>query len=113
MPSRPNIVARTPLLNGDIVLGSGNDSVSISAGIVTGDMHFGAGSDSLTIDAGTVINNQGEEIDEVVIVSGAIYDTDGDLAIQVADGALQITNTGEIGFVFPERWRRRRARYSD
>ncbi|WP_235079917.1 autotransporter outer membrane beta-barrel domain-containing protein [Asticcacaulis sp. AC402] len=40
-----------PFINGDILLGSGNDAVSSSGGLIAGSIDFGAGNDSLTLAA--------------------------------------------------------------
>ena len=43
-----------PLIIGDILLGSGDDSVTSSAGIITGAIDFGGGNDTLALSGGTV-----------------------------------------------------------
>lgn len=63
---------------GDVRFGSGGDAFSVQAGEVSGDIFFGAGADSLFIDGGA-------------FVSGRLNDSDGALAINVADGELDVT----------------------
>lgn len=67
--------AREPTIVGDILLGSGADTVLIENGSVAGALAFGNGADTLRISGGAA-------------VSGAISDTDGLLDIDVADGTL-------------------------
>ena len=69
-----------PEIYGDILLGSGDDVMDIRNGIVVGDVSFGAGADRLNITGGATVR-------------GAITDTDGDLAINVTDGTLDLRNT--------------------
>ena len=69
-----------PSIRGDVLLGSGNDSVSIENGTLTGNLSFGAGADSLAISGGAV-------------VIGAITDADGQLDITVGDGTLFASQT--------------------
>ncbi|MFT3997957.1 MAG: autotransporter outer membrane beta-barrel domain-containing protein [Asticcacaulis sp.] len=44
-----------PYVSGDIKLGSGDDSISLSGGYIYGNVDFGAGANSLTIDDGGVV----------------------------------------------------------
>jgi uncharacterized protein with beta-barrel porin domain len=64
-------------ITGDILFGTGNDSLTIETGSVTGALSFGDGADSLTISGGGV-------------VTGALSDSDGDLMISVDDGELSL-----------------------
>lgn len=72
-PIRPDV-----LIQGDILFGSGNDTVNLFAGSIRGDISFGVGSDAIFIDDGA-------------IYSGRITDTDGLLTIDVQDGVLNHT----------------------
>ncbi|WP_417483443.1 autotransporter outer membrane beta-barrel domain-containing protein [Maricaulis sp.] len=65
---------------GDILFGSGDDTLLVETGSVTGAISFGAGADNL------VINGD-------AIVSGALSDSDGDLAISVDNGQLTLSAT--------------------
>ncbi len=73
-----------PAINGDILLGSGDDTVNIAAGTVTGDISFGDGADVLTLSGGS-------------LVSTSLSDSDGQLAINVADNST-LTITGPADF---------------
>jgi len=74
----------TPAIAGNILLGSGSDTLNIAAGLVTGDIAFGDGADTLAL------SNSAN-------VAGAITDTDGQLDILVADNStLTITGPGQI-----------------
>ncbi|HYI42725.1 MAG TPA: autotransporter outer membrane beta-barrel domain-containing protein [Sphingomicrobium sp.] len=68
---------------GDILLGSGNDTVSILAGSVTGDINFGGGSDVFTLNGA---------------FNGELINTAG-VAVNLGSGAsLGATNLGTINF---------------
>lgn len=68
-----------PSIVGDILLGSGDDRVELLGGTFQGALDFGGGADSLVIDNGAT-------------ASGRIIDADGDLALSIADGRLNIAN---------------------
>ncbi|MEE2567587.1 autotransporter outer membrane beta-barrel domain-containing protein [Hyphobacterium marinum] len=67
-------------VRGDIRMGSGDDTIDASAGIIDGDLYFGTGADTLRV-SGTAQ------------ISSAIHDADGDLSIQADGGDLEILNT--------------------
>ena len=74
----------SPIITGDIFLGSGADTLNIAAGTVSGDIAFGAGADRLDISNGSS-------------VTGSITDSDGQLDILVADNSsLTITSANTI-----------------
>ena len=72
-----------PVIVGDLILGSGGDTLDIRNGAVLGDIEFGSGSDVLSISGGAV-------------VQGALSDTDGSLTIDVADGVLDARQTSAL-----------------
>jgi outer membrane autotransporter protein len=72
--------ADAPQIGGDVLFGSGNDRLELTAGTLAGTMSFGAGADALSITGGAT-------------ATGRIVDTDGRLAIDVADGRLAVSNT--------------------
>jgi uncharacterized protein with beta-barrel porin domain len=69
--ARPSI-----LIEGDVLFGSGNDTLNLLAGDINGDVSFGTGFDTLLID------NDAE-------LFGRITDSDGSLVIDVQEGALR------------------------
>ena len=71
-----------PVINGDILLGDGDDSVQILAGSVKGDIAFGLGSDVLIIENATL--------------DGALSDADGDLVLDVTNGQIGLTGTDAL-----------------
>ena len=71
--------ADAPQIGGDVLFGSGDDRLELSAGTLTGTMSFGAGADTLSITGGAT-------------ATGRIVDTDGRLTIDVADGRLAVSN---------------------
>ncbi|MGB0908247.1 MAG: autotransporter domain-containing protein [Maricaulaceae bacterium] len=70
-----SITPADPSITGDILLGSGNDTVDVSSGAIVGDIDFGNGADTLTLSGGSSY-------------SGALSDSDGALTITVADSTL-------------------------
>ncbi|MGE5566560.1 MAG: autotransporter domain-containing protein [Parcubacteria group bacterium] len=75
--------AAAPLIAGDVLFGSGADTLTLNAGALIGEMDFGAGADTLNINGGA-------------IASGKLTDTDGALAINVNDGKLLVGNAAQI-----------------
>jgi len=69
-----------PIIAGDIRLGSGADTVDIRNGRVLGDIYFGAGADVLSISGGAEVR-------------GGIFNGDGVLSINVANGVLDARQT--------------------
>ncbi|MGA0603759.1 autotransporter outer membrane beta-barrel domain-containing protein [Caulobacter sp. KR2-114] len=87
--------AAAPSITGDILLGSGDDTVNIQAGKVTGAIAFGAGNNTLTID-GSANPVTGETTPRVTSVTGAITDTGGTLTVNLGRGQLSVTNAAAI-----------------
>lgn len=73
--STDNTVAEPARIAGDILFGSGNDTLNLLSSTIAGDVAFGAGADTFNV------NNGG-------IYTGHITDTDGQLTINVQNGAL-------------------------
>lgn len=72
-----------PQIVGDVLFGSGADRLEVNAGTLAGAMSFGAGADSLVVDGGAT-------------ATGRIVDTDGQLAVDLRDGRLAVTNTESV-----------------
>ncbi|MBB4083445.1 autotransporter outer membrane beta-barrel domain-containing protein [Brevundimonas lenta] len=72
-----------PVMVGNVLLGSGADLFDIRNGTVTGDISFGGGADTLSISGGAV-------------VTGALSDSGGDLAINIANGTLDARQTAAM-----------------
>ncbi len=72
-----------PIIVGDILLGSGGDTVDIRNGLVLGDIDFGTGADTLSITGGGVVR-------------GALSDSGGDLAINIGNGLLDARHTSPL-----------------
>lgn len=70
-----DLVAQAPRIEGDILLGSGGDTLDLMFGTITGDISFGAGADAFNIDNGAVF-------------TGSLTDADGALALDVQQGTL-------------------------
>ena len=101
--------ADEPLIIGDILFGSGADSLTLSNGIMLGSMSFGLGADTLTISGGAeakgeVLNLKGtERADDLTtpLVDESINrydqaDLDDQLTIAINDGRLTAVNTSVV-----------------
>ncbi len=71
-----------PSTVGDIRFGSGADTLALENGVMTGAVAFGAGADQLSITGGGVLR-------------GAVSDSDGHLAVNIANGTLDARQTGQ------------------
>ena len=69
------ITPTAPSIFGDVLLGSGDDTVEVTSGTVVGAIDFAGGENSLTISGGS-------------IVTGAITSEGGSVALSVSDSAL-------------------------
>lgn len=69
-------------IEGDILFGSGADTVNLEAGAITGDISFGAGADTFFIDNGATF-------------LGQLSDSDGALTLNIQDGILAV-NGGTV-----------------
>ena len=77
VPPTTTTTTVTPKINGDVLLGSGFDTVALNAGTMTGALDFGQGSGSFTIDNGSGYTGQ-------LLATGST----GSLAINVKNGSL-------------------------
>lgn len=77
------IGGRDPVIRGDILLGSGADTLDIRDGYVYGDIDFGGGADSLLISGGAEVR-------------GALSGSGGLATIDVTDGLLDAQQTGRV-----------------
>lgn len=123
--SQSTATTTTPVLIGDIYTGSGNDTISASAGTLTsnittgngndtvalsgaaamtGNTTFGTGNASLTLAGtsaytGNVTYGTGANtlaITDTAAFKGQILGTSGNLAVSVQGGTLGLTNTGAV-----------------
>ncbi|MDP1778441.1 MAG: autotransporter outer membrane beta-barrel domain-containing protein, partial [Brevundimonas sp.] len=72
-----------PIIVGDILLGTGADTVDIRNGVVFGDIDFGLGADTLSISGGAIVRS-------------ALSDVGGDLTIDVSNGILDARHTAPL-----------------
>lgn len=78
------IQTNIPFISGDILLGSGDDTVNIQDGTISGDIAFGDGADSLVVTSNSTY-------------LGSLTDSDGQLSISVTDNStLTQTNDAPI-----------------
>ncbi len=75
--------ADEPAITGDVLFGSGADSLELRNGTFRGALSFGAGADSLLIDGGADLR-------------GALSDSDGLLTIDLRKGRLELTNADTL-----------------
>jgi hypothetical protein len=88
----------TPSITGDIVLGSGDDSLTVLEGAVSGDIAFGGGANSLTIN-GTKTTTDATTNVATTVVNGSVtgkISTTGTLALSVQSGSLINTSTAAV-----------------
>lgn len=71
---------------GAIKLGAGADVIDLQNGLIVGDIAFGAGADVFNIGTASVSGGY----------AGTITDTDGQLAINVVNGTVLLSNTGVL-----------------
>ncbi|MFZ1991303.1 MAG: autotransporter domain-containing protein [Alphaproteobacteria bacterium] len=91
------------VIQGDVLLGSGNDTFAMHAGTITGNIVFGAGNDSLLATGGIIEGNldfgagagDALSIDGGAFVQGALAES-GTLAISVNNGTLSITSANAV-----------------
>jgi len=89
----------TPVINGDVRLGSGADTVDIRDGIVNGDIDFGGGADSLIISGDAEVRGGLSSADGLlsIDIQGGVLDAQQDEVLDIAnltvgeDGALIVT----------------------
>jgi uncharacterized protein with beta-barrel porin domain len=105
------------LIQGDILLGAGSDTLQLDAGSIIGDIAFGAGADVFNIDNGAVFrgridNTFGLDINVTdgalyhgggdTNISSALFDADSILGIVLSPTAGETTHliaTGQVTFV--------------
>ncbi|MFT4254997.1 MAG: autotransporter outer membrane beta-barrel domain-containing protein [Caulobacter sp.] len=75
--------ADEPMIIGQILLGSGDDTINLLNGTLYGNISFGDGADVFNIDGGAY-------------AISSISDSDGRLSINIGDGGLLLTNTNTI-----------------
>ncbi|MGX6647943.1 autotransporter outer membrane beta-barrel domain-containing protein [Maricaulaceae bacterium MS644] len=69
-------------IRGDVLFGSGADTLELNGGTMTGDVRFGEGADRLVINGGSL--------------SGSISDSGGDLVVDVSNGTLVLTGSDAL-----------------
>jgi hypothetical protein len=84
-----------PLIRGDILLGSGNDSLIASAGTIIGDVDFGGGNDTLTLSGGSVLAGAIENTTslDVSVTGGSTLAIGSANTIQVSNALIDSTST--------------------
>ncbi len=84
----------TPLIRGDILLGSGDDTLTISAGEVTGDIDFGGGADALSLSGNSSFtgNIQNSDILALSVTDGSTLSLGSDDEILVSEALIGDTS---------------------
>jgi hypothetical protein len=92
--------ADEPVIIGDILFGSGADSLTLSNGNLLGNMSFGLGADTLTISGGAEAKGEVLNLKAVNETTGADRYTaanlDDQLTIAINDGRLTAVNTSVV-----------------
>ena len=94
----------TPSIVGDILFGSGNDTLAVSDGAVTGNVSFGSGTDTLALSGSATFTGNADfdnaSGDTLSVGTGATFSGTltqaGGTAVTVAGGTLTLTNTGSV-----------------
>jgi len=83
-----------PLITGDILLGSGDDTVDLSAGEINGDLDFGGGNDTLSISGGAAFNGAIRNTDslDLSVTGGSTLELGSDDTIQVSEAVFDSTS---------------------
>jgi hypothetical protein len=91
------------LIQGDILFGSGGDTIDLSAGTIRSNISFGAGADQFTIDGGALyegILSDGDDDLTLDIINGTLHLTGGAVTISDAnfgaDSILGVTLSGDV-----------------
>ena len=83
----------TPVIIGDILLGSGDDSINASAGIITGAIDFGGGSDTLALSGGSFFaGERNTDSLDLSVTEGSILTLTSDDNIQVSEAFVDSTS---------------------
>ena len=89
--------AITPKIGGDVLLGSGNDTVQVNAGTVTGDLDFGKGSGVFSIGSGTSFTGRllatGSTGSLAITINGSVQDNS---AGTLAASSLNVGSNGQL-----------------
>ncbi len=91
-----DILPVTPSIAGDILLGSGDDTVSIEAGNVFGDIAFGAGVDSLSLSGGSTyagVISDPDELSSISVTGGSLLLQSDPIPINVGSATFDETST--------------------
>ena len=89
-----------PSIVGDILFGTGNDTLTLTNGALTGSMSFGLGADTLSISGGAQAKGDVLNLKAINETVGADRYTDANLddqlTVAVSDGRLTATNTSVV-----------------
>jgi hypothetical protein len=108
--TEPTVLDANIFVVGDMLFGSGDDTLTVEAGRITGTVSFGDGQDALVIDGRTVHDEIQRLIDEGIVeemtqeeiyaslpyVTSAITDSDGNLSIAVDFATLELVDDGAL-----------------
>ena len=83
-------IANAPFIAGDILLGSGNDSLIASAGTILGDLDFGGGADTLALSDGSAFFGAIENSTslDLSVTGGSTLALNSDNTIQVGNALI-------------------------
>jgi hypothetical protein len=86
--------ANVPLIRGDILLGSGDDTVSLSAGLVTGAIDFGGGNDTLALSGNSVYAGEVRNTDslDLTVIDNSVLALGSAENIQISEARIDGTS---------------------
>jgi hypothetical protein len=94
--------AAAPVINGNILFGSGNDVLDVADGTISGTTKFGAGSNRLSLSGDAVYNGDAvfTGTDMLTLAGTSVFtgalSGNGNLAVNVTGGSLNLTNRGTV-----------------
>ena len=83
-----------PLISGDILLGSGDDTVTATAGVIAGDLDFGGGNDTLSLSGGSTFSGAITNSDSLTlsVTDGSTLSLGSDESVQVSSAVIDSTS---------------------
>ena len=108
--TEPTVLDASIYVIGDMLFGSGDDTLTVEAGRITGTISFGDGQDALAIDGTTVYEEIQRLIGEGIVedmdhdtlyaalpyITSAVTDADGNLSLAVDFATLELIESGEL-----------------
>jgi len=108
--TEPTVLDTSIYMIGDVLFGSGDDTLTVEAGRINGAISFGDGQDALVVDGSTVHAEILRLIEEGIVdpmtdeeiwaalpyITSAISDSDGNLSIALDFATLELVESGDL-----------------